>query len=165
MTKQNDTEIPAEEELEKEADVVDECAEKISVVEKKLEVSEEKYKRALADYQNLEKRVREEQVQWIKTANRELLLRMLAVLDTLMLATRHSDDKTLHVATAQFLDVLKSEGVIRIETVGKKFDPKIMECITVADGKDGEVIEELRPGFMLRDTVLRPAHVSVGKKS
>lgn len=153
------------EEVVEASEVVDECAMKCALLEKKLEESDGKYKRALADYQNLEKRVRTERSQWIKAANKELLLRILSVLDTMLLAQKHSDDKTLHIATQQFLDVLKSEGVKKIETSGQKFDPKHMECITVIEGKDGEVIEELRPGFMLHDTVLRPAHVSVGKKN
>ncbi|MBP9719420.1 MAG: nucleotide exchange factor GrpE [Candidatus Levybacteria bacterium] len=153
-----------EELLEQTEEVVDECAERIAVVEKKLEESDGKYKRALADYQNLEKRGREERMQWIKSANKELLVRILSVLDTLMMAKKHSEDKTLHIAIQQFLDVLKSEGVTLIETTGKKFDPKLMECISVVEGKDGEVVEELRVGFLLHDSVLRPAHVSVGKK-
>jgi len=153
------------EDVTEEVAVVDACEQKITVLEQKLVESDGKYKRALADYQNLEKRVREERVQWIKAANKELLLRILAVLDTMLLAQKHSDDKTLHIATQQFLDTVKGEGVTKIETHKKKFDPMLMECITVVEGKDGEVIEELRPGFLLHETVLRPAHVSVGKKS
>ena len=89
--------------------------------EKEIRDIEGKYKRALADYQNLEKRVREERVQWIKTASKDILVRMLPIVDTLMLAQKHSDEKTLQVVTQQFLDLLKSEGVIRIETKDKKF--------------------------------------------
>lgn len=158
--------IEKEEEETETIDVLeDNVSEEVSTFEQELKEVEGKYKRALADYQNLEKRVREERIQWIKAANKELLLRILIVLDTLLLAKKHSDEKTLGIATQQFLDVLRSEGVVLIETKGKKFDPKLMECITVVEGKDGEVIEELRPGFMLHDSVLRPAHVSVGKKS
>ena len=159
MTKQNDTE-----EAVGETEIVDACAEKIAVVENKLEEAEGKYKRALADYQNLEKRGREERVHWIQAANKELLLRMLSVLDTLLMARKHSEDKTLHIATQQFLDVLKSEGVVQIETKDKKFDPKLMECITVEEGEDGKVLEELRTGFLLHEYVLRPAQVTVGRK-
>ena len=160
----DDTNKNQEGEVKEEAEIVDECAEKIALVQEKLEVSEEKYKRALADYQNLEKRVREERMQWIKAANKELLVRMFSILDTLLLAQKHSEDKTLHIAADQFLDVLKSEGVNRIKTEGEKFDPKRMECISVLDGKEGLVLEELRTGFTLHDTILRPAQVVVGKK-
>ncbi|MGI8420070.1 MAG: nucleotide exchange factor GrpE [Candidatus Levyibacteriota bacterium] len=122
------------------------------------------YKRALADYQNLQKRTQEDRQQWILGANRELLLRIMTVLDTLMLAQQHVQDKNLEVSIQQFLDVLKSEGVIRIETEGKKFDPHLMEAIATGEGKEGEVLEELRAGFLLHDKLLRAAQVKVGKE-
>lgn len=131
---------------------------------------EAQVKRTLADYQNLEKRSQEEKYYWIKTANKELLLRLLPVLDTLTLAHKHAKDESLSVSIQQFLDVLKGEGVTRVETKGKEFDPKTMECVvtedvdpTTASGQEGKVLEELRTGYMLRDMVLRPAQVKVGK--
>lgn len=124
---------------------------------------ENKYKRALADYQNLEKRVREDRVGLIKMANRELLLRLLPVLDTLLLATEHSEDQSLKVSVQQFMDALKEEGVVRVETVGKEFDPTVMEAVGTEEGKDGIVIKEARSGYMMNDSLLRPAQVIVGK--
>lgn len=129
---------------------------------KQIEKLEEKFRRALADYQNLEKRVLEEKSDWIRSANKELLLRLLPVLDTLQLAGQHVKDHGLSVSTNLFLDALKSEGVIKIETVGKIFDPSIMECITIEEGEDGEVLEEVRAGYLLYDKLLRPAQVKVG---
>jgi molecular chaperone GrpE len=151
---------------DKEEVYVDEesSSEDLSKFEEELKDIEGKYKRALADYQNLEKRVREERIQWIKTANKDILVRILPIVDTLLLAQKHSDEKTLHVVTQQFLDLLKGEGVTRIETKDKKFDPRLMECITVEEGEEGKVLEELRVGFMIHDNVLRPAQVKVGKK-
>lgn len=124
---------------------------------------ENQVKRVLADYQNLQKRTLEERKEWIRSANKDLLLRLFPVLDTLILASKHSEDKNLQVSTQQFLDVLKSEGVERIETVGKQFDPSVMECITTEEGEEGKVLEEVRTGFMLGDKVLRVAQVKVGK--
>jgi molecular chaperone GrpE len=149
---------------EEEDIVTEETNGDLSKFEEELKDIEGKYKRALADYQNLEKRVREERIQWIKTANKDILVRILPIVDTLLLAQKHSDEKTLHVVTQQFLDLLKGEGVIRIETKDKKFDPRLMECITVEEGEEGKVLEELRVGFMLHESILRPAQVKVGKK-
>src|SRR4051812_48473375 len=84
---------------------------------------EDKYKRALADYQNLEKRSHEQRREWIMSSNKELLLRILPVLDTLILAQKHSEDQNLKVSVQQFLDVLKAEGIIKIEALGQEFDP------------------------------------------
>ncbi len=125
---------------------------------------ETKYKRALADYQNLEKRVQSERREWIRSSNRDLILRLLPVLDTLELAQKHSQDQTLKVTYHQFLDLLKQEGVQKIQTEGKEFNPHSMECIATENGEEGKVLEELRPGYIMNEVVLRPAHVLVGKK-
>lgn len=125
---------------------------------------EAQVKRTLADYQNLEKRVQNERYEWIKSANKELLLRILPVLDTLTLVAQHVDDTSLKVSIKQFEDVLTSEGVTKIDAVGKDFDPATMECVTTADGEDNKVLEEIRTGYMLGDKVLRPAQVKVGKE-
>lgn len=121
-------------------------------------------KRSLADYQNLQRRVQEEKVMWIKTASKELLLKLLPVLDTLMLAHKHLSDKGLDLSINQFLQVLHSEGVQKIETQDQEFDPQTMEAIGTqeVDKKQGKVIEEVRAGFRLHDTILRPAQVIVG---
>ncbi len=134
------------------------CKEKIADLENQV-------KRTLADYQNLEKRVRDDRLNWIKSANKDLLLRFLPILDTLMLAKQHSEDKALAVSIGQFLQALKDEGVEKIEAVGKNFDPNTMECITTAEGDEGKVIEEIRAGYKLNDIVLRPAQVKVGRHS
>lgn len=129
----------------------------------RLEEAEAKYKRALADYQNLEKRMVEDRGEWIRQANRDLLIRILPILDTLTLAATHSEDKSLHVSAGQFLDILKSEGVTKIETKGRDFDGSTMEAVGTSVGEDGKVIEEARAGFMLHDKLLRPAQVIVGR--
>ncbi len=123
---------------------------------------EDKYKRVLADYQNLEKRVRDERVELIRSSNRELLLRFLPILDTVLLAKQHEDNQNLKIVEDQFLAVLKTDGVVRIKTVGEQFDPTTMEVVTTAKGNEGIVIQEVRPGYLLYDRLLRPAQVIVG---
>lgn len=154
--------------LDEENDTPDDSGEVVDELEelkKQIGDFENKYRRALADYQNLQKRTLEEKSEWIRSANKDLLLRILTVLDTLILAFQHSQDKNVQVSIQQFLDVLKSEGVVKIETVGQKFDPNTMEAIAADEGDDGVVLEELRVGFMLYDRLLRAAQVKVGKKS
>ena len=135
----------------------------LEALRQQVEDFENKYKRAIADYQNLQKRVQEEKSEWIRSANKDLLLRILTVLDTLILVYQHTQDKNVQVSIQQFLDVLKAEGVIKIETAGKDFNPHIMECITTESGEENKVLEEIRAGYMLYDKLLRPAQVKVGK--
>lgn len=151
-------ESPTEETVDSEDEALTACQEQVAQFENL-------YKRALADYQNLEKRVRDDRGEWIKAANRELLSRLLPVLDTLEMANKHIDNQGLKLSVQQFLDALKNEGVDRIETIGKEFDPHCMECFETVEGKEGKVVEEVRAGFKLYEKVLRPAQVKVGKSS
>lgn len=151
-----------EEEVNEIEDSDDTNDSEIENLKNKLEESESNYKRALADYQNLQKRVAEQRSELILSANRDLLLRILSVLDTLVLANKHIENEGLKVSINQFLDVLKSESVTRIETEGKEFDPHLMECVAIDEGEENKVLEELRVGYMLNDKVLRPAQVKVG---
>jgi molecular chaperone GrpE len=151
-----------EEEIEEVSE--DEESSEIAELTAQLEESENKYRRALADYQNLQKRAAEERTSWARLANRDLLLRILTVLDTLVLAQKHIDDQGLNVSINLFRDVLKAESVIQIETIGKEFDPHLMEAVAADEGKENIVLEELRAGFTIHDTLLRPAQVKVGRE-
>jgi molecular chaperone GrpE len=148
---------------ESEKEKLEEVLAEIEALKKQVEEFENNYRRALADYQNLQKRVQEEKSEWIRSANSDLMLRILPVLDTLMLAQQHVKDQGLQVSVQQFLDVLKSEGVTKIKTVGEEFNPHLMECIATEAGDENKVIEEIRAGYVLYDKVLRPAQVKVGK--
>lgn len=127
-----------------------------------LENLENQLKRALADYQNLERRITEEKGVWIRLANKDLILKLLPVLDNLFLAQKHISDEGLSLSVKKFLDALSDEGVERIETENKDFDPNTMECVSVIAGEENKVLEEVRPGFIMNETVLRPAQVLVG---
>ena len=151
-----------EEVVEEETEI--EGKEEIEELKQKVGELENNYKRALADYQNLQKRAAEERGDWLKIANRELLLRLLPILDTLMLGFKHTQSADLKVMINQFLDVLKSEQVTKVDIKDKDFDPQLMEVIEIAEGKDGKVLEEVRTGFMIYDKLLRPAQVKVGGK-
>ena len=150
MTKKN--EKPIEEKVEKEENT------ELSNLENQL-------KRALADYQNLEKRIASEKSSWILASNKNLLLRLLPGLDSLLLAEKHTQDEGVKLSIKHFIDSLEAEGVKKIETVGRTFDPNFMEAITTQEGEEGKILEEVRAGYMLYDSVLRPAQVIVGKSA
>lgn len=133
-------------------------------LKKQNEELELQVKRILADYQNLEKRVACERKELIICANKDLIMRLLPVLDTLTMAEKHSEDQGLKLSVKQFIDVLKTEGVEKIETEGKDFDPRTMECVEVKKGEEGKVLSEVRAGYSLNERVLRAAQVMVGKE-
>ncbi len=123
---------------------------------------EENLKRALADYQNLERRVLEERAGSIRYANEELLKRLLPAFDNLYLAERYIEDEGIKLTIKKLTESLQEVGVVRIEVLGREFDPNQMECVDVVEGKKDIVVAELMPGFMLFDKVIRPAQVRVG---
>lgn len=159
-------EIDLEEQtLEEIVENTKEESDELAHLQKKVTDYEEKYKRAIADYQNLQRRTQEQKSEWIKSANKDLLLKLLPVLDTLILAEKHIKDKGIAISIDQFVKVLQQEGLERIKTIGEKFDPHTMEAIATAEGENGKVLEEIRAGFRLYDTILRSAQVIVGQKS
>src|SRR3989344_252077 len=123
-----------------------------------------KYLRALADYQNLDRRVREQANQDKKNAAREVIIKFLPVLDDLLKAQSQIKNEGLKLIIDKFETILKSENVQKIDILTKKFNPDIMECISIVEGnKDDEVIEEVRPAYFLNGEVLRTAQVIVSK--
>lgn len=118
--------------------------------------------RVLADYQNLEKRTREQVGEARKFASEHILSRLLPVMDTFGKVKEHVQDPGLTLALKELDAVLAEQGVERMMVVGRPFDPHEMECIEVIQGPDNEVVEELLPGFRLYDKILRVARVKVG---
>ena len=121
--------------------------------------------RAVADYRNLEKRFEDEKKEFVKYANRELLLRLIPAFDTLFLAEKFVEDEGIKLTIKHLQETLKDVGVERIDASGKKFDAQVMEAVATDEGEDGIVIDVLRPGYTLNGKLVRPAQVKVGKES
>ena len=135
---------------------------KIQKLEEQLRETEEKWKRALADYQNLERRVAQEKTHFVKLATAGLILNFISILDDLERACLHLHDKGLEMVIKQFKEILKGEGVKEIETEKMEFNPEQMECLEKAEGEENMVIGTIKKGYSINNTVLRPAGVVVG---
>jgi molecular chaperone GrpE len=147
---------------EKKEEVKVEKKDEVAHLKNKILELENQVKRILADYQNLEKRVVSERGEWLIKANKDLILRFLPAIDFLLLSSNHIKDEGLKLSIQKFFDILKDEGVEKIETVGQKFDPNSMEALRTVAGEENKVIEELRIGFRMGEEVIRPAEVAVG---
>lgn len=135
------------------------------LLQQEIEEWKSKYFRALADYQNLEKRVQAQEKELVKYASEKIIYELLTVLDTLEQAEKHLKDSGLTLGVKSFWMILTGNGVKRIEVLGKKFNPHEMECVEVVESdKDDEVVEEIRAGYKLNEKVIRVAQVKVGKK-
>lgn len=141
-------------------------------LKRRLQEVEEKYKRALADYQNLQRRTTKEKEEFLKFAVSSLIAKLLGVLDDLETARKHLKDQGLDLVVRNFQEILKQEGVVEIKSLGEKFDPGIHECLGVVEVKDKSlvdtVVEEVRKGYRIQagesQQILRYPQVKVGKK-
>ncbi|MGH2676277.1 MAG: nucleotide exchange factor GrpE [Actinomycetota bacterium] len=132
-------------------------------------------RRLKAEFENYRKRVLREQTLAVELAAEPLMAKLLEVLDefelALMAAERKPDfDRFLHgveLVYAKLTDILRSEGLERIDADDAPFDPGRHEALLQAEGEsDGEpyVADVLRPGYTLKGRVIRPAGVKVGRR-
>ena len=128
---------------------------------------EDKYLRAIADYQNLLKQTAKEKAEFGQFARENFLHEILPVYDNLKLSLQHTDREAekngwlegiKHIAK-QFKGVLENMGVEEIHTTGKKFDHNTMEAL---EGKGEHVVKEIVPGYKLNGKIIRAAKVVVG---
>ena len=125
---------------------------------------EEKLKRALADYHNLEKRIEEERKLLSKLSASLLIEKLLPILDNLEQAQSHFNDQGLEIVLKQFRDILQTEGVEEIPAVGVQFDPHLHEAVeTQAGEQENRIARVLAKGYKIDNTVIRPAKVIVVK--
>jgi molecular chaperone GrpE len=134
----------------------------------------EHLQRLKAEFDNYRKRVLREQTRAVEFATEPLVMRLLEVLDEFELALVAAEqkpdfEKFLHgveIVYAKLADILKAEGLERIEAKGKPFDPELHEALFQADGEEGEphVSDVLRSGYKLKGRVIRPAGVKVVRR-
>lgn len=129
--------------------------------------------RALADYDNLRKRVEKQQEDLEKFVSAKFALRILPIFDMLEEAQKHLKDSGTALIIEEFRKILKEEGIEEIEAdPGEKFDEGLHEAVEVvsppASGKkkDGVISEVILPGWKFKEgPVIRPAKVKASKKS
>jgi molecular chaperone GrpE len=134
--------------------------------EEEKDTAENKYLRALADYQNLLKQTAKDREDFVKYALNDFLQNILPIYDHLKLSMSGLKEEDLQNAWAvgvkhvlnQFREVLAQHGIEEIKTVGEKFDHNTMEAI---DGSGETVKQEVMPGYKLNGKLIRPAKVIV----
>jgi len=133
--------------------------------------------RERAEFQNFKRRTSEERMRDLGLAGEDLIRKVLTVADDFdrAIETRPAaiaDDPWFEGIAAidrKLRQLLESEGVSTIDaSPGRPFDPREHEAITnvpSADHADGEIVEEVRRGYRLRDRVIRPALVAVASST
>jgi len=127
--------------------------------------------RALADYDNLKKRVEAEKETWFKVASGRVVGKFLDIMDMISDAQKHLNDQGLAIVLDEFRKAIVKEGFeeIPIEVGTTEFDSEMMEAVeAVQGGEDNKVSEVVQSGWRAKESVLgsfvvRPAKVKVFK--
>jgi len=131
--------------------------------------------RKSAEFDNYRKRIERERKDFTEWAAADVLSDLLAVMDDFdrALAAQAPPEAQPYKAGVELIhkalaDLVKKRGITPIDTVGTDFDPHRHQAVAydvVEGAREGEVVEELRRGYMLGERLLRPALVKVAKAS
>lgn len=149
--------------------------EEVQQIKEKLNETENKYLRVLADYQNLQKRTTQEKEELYKYAAQKTIEVILPALDTYDYARSSikSDSKAekiiedFNLVFEMLLKCLKDIGLETIEETGIPFDPVYHEPlhqILTNELPDHTIMQILKKGYILNKKVIRPALVTVSVK-
>jgi molecular chaperone GrpE len=151
----------------------------VAELEKQIEEAKANALYAAAEIQNVRRRLEQEKQQASAYAAAQFAKDMLAIKDHLeraLIAVTEElrADKTASQflagieSTARELEAVYSRhGITRLESIGEQLDPhrhQAMMEIPSDKAKPGTIVEEMQPGYMIKDRLLRPALVGVAKK-
>ena len=167
----------AEETSESEENTADEAAEEVleepaEEADGKLQEAVERYQRLFAEFDNFRKRTDKEKAARYDMGAKDVIEKILPVLDNFELALKNvPDDKEasafaegMEMIHKQFVKVLEDLGVTPIEAVGKEFDPAFHNAVMHVDDEeagDNIVVEEFQKGYMYKEHVVRYSMVKV----
>jgi len=180
-------------ELEKQPEAVDETqseplvvvepatltAEQLEELKQRAAKADESWERLLrttADFDNYKKRAAREKQEAAKFANESLLQKLVPVLDSFdmaMAAAQNNQPESVQslqtgisMVHEQLKSALAEAGLEEVDATGKRFDPNLHEAVSQQETTgvaEGQVLQQLRKGYKLRDRLLRPASVVVAK--
>lgn len=129
----------------------------------------------VADFDNYRKQTEKQVSSKIEASRAEILLKFLNIRDDYLRALniiKHDKPDAVIIEGLQgilknFDNLLSSEGVVEIESVGTPFDPNIHDALNFSYSDrlpENTVTNEIRKGYMYNNKVLRPSLVEISKK-
>ena len=134
-----------------------------------IEEKDDRLKRLMAEFDNFKKRSAKERESLYNSLIADIAISFLPVIDNLekAVSVKTEDDNYkigVELVLKQFKEVLASNGVKEIETIGKTFDPELHEAVSSVDDDNlgvQEIKEEYRKGYMIGNRVIRHSLVVV----
>jgi len=150
----------------------DENKEEQEIINDTVKDLEYKWKRALADYQNLQKETAKEKAEFVKFANSAILMEILPVYENLKTSLEHADEnnhdawlKGIKHVIKQFENILKDNGVEIINPVDSEFNPTEHEAVEKMETDDkklnNKIAKVVKIGYKLNERVVQAAKVVV----
>ena len=147
---------------------IDELKERLEKEEKNSVMVTDKWKRALADYQNLEKQT----IDRINAREDKIILYFLTVYEDFIRAKNAYEKEggnvdSLNGIIKNMESILDHYQVKPIEAEGKKLDPKLHEVVQEIEDpnhEEGTIVKEIAKGYIIRDEVIKYSKVCVSKK-
>ncbi len=154
-----------------EEEEVSELKDRIKDLEERIQDQDYTILRQRADVDNYRKQLDKEKEDFVKCANKDIILDLLEVADNFERALpllRKKDPESargMDIVYKHLMKTLEKYGLCRIEAMGKKFDPGYHEAFLQeeTEGPEGMVLEELQRGYLLKDKVIRHSKVKVSK--
>ena len=158
---------------------IDDAKENLEIVDdgiKKLQEEnsdlKDKWQRALADYQNLERRTQVEVSQRVSSKTNDLLLNFINIYEDFVRAENSLSKEKINtsgiIAVIKNMESLLSENNIKpIDAIGEIFDPQIHEAVSMIVDEtldEGTITQEVSKGYMSGKAILKPSKVIVSKK-
>lgn len=166
---------PAREVTPRPPSMIDEYRERTEASEKKLQEYIEAFKGFKKEQEEFRERLNRDVDRRVDLQFGGLVEELLEAMDNLDLALEHAAEvpeaenlaRGVELARRRFLEALERHGVEKVDPTGEDFDPNEAEAMRVDPVSEaamsGKVTDVLRPGYRLRDRVIRPARVAVGR--
>ncbi len=132
--------------------------------------------RMTAEFDNFKKRAARERTEAIRYANEALLESLIPTLDNFEMALMATDNVTVEsidslkqgitMVHKQLKDVIRDSGMEEVDAANQTFDPAWHEAVSQQETDEvpeGQVLQQLRKGYKLKDRLVRPANVVVAK--
>ncbi len=158
----------------KEKSETEKADEKISELETQIKELEDKFLRKVAEFENYKRRAENDQFNLITYGAESFIVKLLPVIDDLERSLQHIDTandsesikKGIKLVYEKLVKVLEEQGVKKMESVGKPFNVDYHDALMQRKDENVEahtVLEEIEPGYIYREKVIRHAKVIVSE--
>lgn len=169
------TEEETEEQKQQTEEAVEDPEKKIAELEDENAALKDQLLRKIAEFDNYKRRTDSDQANFVKYAGEAVITKLLPIYDDLARSLDHADSKNseslqkgIELVFDKFSRTLKELGVERIEAKGKEFDFNLHEALMQKEVQGvpaHTVVEEIEPGYMYKDKVIRHSKVIVSQES